>query len=53
MHKNGINLHATKIRAIESPKGCKHVKSFIEKVSYIRKFIPKLTELLETFYKLF
>lgn len=55
VHRIGIDLDPTKAKAIkemEPPKSRKQLKSFLGRVSYIRRFIPALAELLEPFQRL-
>lgn len=37
---------------METPKSTKQLKSFLERFSYVHRFISALTELREPFYKL-
>lgn len=55
VHRKGIDLDPAKTKAIEGmepPKSTKQLESFLGKVSYIRRFIPALAELLEPFQRL-
>ena len=48
VHKDGINIDKDKTKAIlamEHPKTPKGLKSFLGKISYLRRFIPALAEL--------
>lgn len=52
VHQKGVDLDPTKAKAIkdmEPPKSTKQLKSLFGRVSYIRRFIPALTELLDLF----
>lgn len=55
IHHKGIDIDPTKAKAIQDmnpPKTVKELKSFMGRVSYIRSFIPTLSELIEPFHKL-
>lgn len=55
IYKKNIDLDVAKAKAImdmEPPKTTKQLTSFLGRVSYIRRFIPALGELLEQFQKL-
>lgn len=55
IHQKGIDVDPTKAKPIQDinpPKTVKELKSFMGKVSYIRRFIPALSELTEPFHKL-
>ena len=48
VHRQGIDIDPTKVQAIRSmpsPTNPKELKTFLGKVSYIRRFIPALAEL--------
>ena len=50
VHYRGIDLDPTKAEAITTfspPTTLKELRSFVEKVSYLRRFIPGLTEILK------
>lgn len=56
VHHKGIDIDPTKPKAIQDMnlhKIVKELKSFMGKVSYIRRFIPALSDLIELFHKLF
>ena len=49
VHKNGISIDNDKIAAIKDmhhPNSQKELKSLLGKVSYLRRFIPALAELI-------
>lgn len=55
VHCKGIDLDSIKAKAIRDrvpPKSIKQLKSFLGKVSYIRRFIPGLAEILKQFQRL-
>lgn len=55
VHSKRIDLDPAKAKEIqdmEPPKIVKQLKSFIGRVSYIRRFISVLAELIEPFHKL-
>lgn len=55
IHHKGIDIDPTKAKVIQDmnpPKTLNELKSFIRKVSYIRRFIPALSELIEPFHEL-
>ena len=50
IHQRGIDLDSTKVEAIttlSSPTTLKELRSFVGKVSYLRRFIPGLAEILK------
>ena len=50
VHHRGINLDLTKAKAVITlslPTTLKELKSFVGKVSYLRRFIPGLAEILK------
>ncbi|KAL5547953.1 hypothetical protein UlMin_003184 [Ulmus minor] len=55
VHKEGISIDrqkATAVREMPPPQDQKQLKSFIGKVSYLRRFIPRLAELTGDMLKL-
>ena len=55
VHSRGIDVDLTKAMAIATmkpPTIVKELKSFLGKVSYIRRFIPGLKSITSTFAKL-
>ncbi|KAL5568359.1 hypothetical protein UlMin_024934 [Ulmus minor] len=55
VHKEGISVDrqkATAVREMPPPQDQKQLKSFIGKVSYLRRFIPRLAELIGDMLKL-
>lgn len=55
VHKKGIYLGRAKVKAIqfmEPPTTCKLLKSFMDRVPYVHRFIPALGELLKPFHNL-
>lgn len=55
VHRKGIDLDPSNAKAnrdMKPPKTIKQLKSFLGSVSYIRRFISALAELLEPFKKL-
>ena len=49
-HHKGIDLDPTKAKAIAAltpPTTSKELRSFVGKVSYLRRFIPSLVEILK------
>ena len=56
VHKNGISIANDKIAAIKDmryPSSKKELKSFLGKVSYLRRFIPAVAELINPMQHLF
>ena len=54
VHHKGIDLDPTKVKAIATlttPATLKELKSFVGKVSYLRRFIPKLVDILKILVK--
>lgn len=55
IHRKGIDIDLVKAKEIqdmEPPKSDEELKSFMEKVSYIRRFILAFVELIKHFHKL-
>ena len=55
VHNRGINVDPTKVTAIATmklPATVKELKSFLGKVSYIRRFIPSFASITSAFTKL-
>ena len=55
VHSRGIDVDPTKVMAIATmrpPATVKELKSFLGKVSYIWRFIPRLASITSTFTKL-
>lgn len=54
VHYKGIDIDRTKANTIQDMKPTKTVKelkSFMDRVSYVRRCIPTLSELIELFHK--
>ena len=54
VHQRGIDLDPAKAKAIAtptSPATLKELRSFVGKVSYLRRFIPKLANILKLLVK--
>jgi len=54
VHQRGIDLDPTKAKAIAaltSPATLKELRSFVGKISYLRRFIPKLANILKLLVK--
>ena len=54
VHHKGIDLDPTKVKAIATlttPATLKELKSFVGKVSYLRRFIPKSVDILKILVK--
>ena len=47
IHHRGIDLDLTKAKAIAAPTTLKELRSFMGKVSYLRRSIPSLAEILK------
>ena len=55
VHNRGIDVEpakATAIATMKPPATMKELKSFLRKVSYIRRFIPGLASITSTFTRL-
>lgn len=53
-HHRGLNLDSTKAKAIAAltpPITSNELRSFVGKVSYLRRFIPSLVEILKSLVK--
>ena len=52
VHSRGIDVDPAKVTTIKPPATVKELKSFLGKVSFIRRFIPGLASIPSTFGKL-